>query len=405
MPSGYTLLKPKGPSIGRPTRFTVVLMTSASILLTFVFIAYQYSDNYDFLPKITPVPGKCPAEAYAAGAWRPANKFPPGTKMKDKSDAVAFGGFEGCAADREFYWHLGSDHPDQWENRFPMAYDHVWSPPEGCDIRPFDREALVTDLVQKGGWLLVGDSVTENHFFSLSCLLYPHVRATPNYTENPYFERDWQQNLYLLPTSPLVPKLKFPEGFSIENTPLVSFRRIDLLLSREELERLYNTIYAPGPDFSLFSEETFWSLSPHEYVRQFTSKENNYQTMVVNTAGHWTTRVFQGMEDSKDKGGGVGNILYFYQHAIAMWADLVQKILNESDRNDRQVVVRAYLSGHENCFNLFKPYTYIHEYTTQWWNWNWITEYNDIFQVRTPTVLYFINSDPTIVAAGFPSVP
>jgi len=389
MSSNYAWLKNKNTFTGRPTRRTVILMASASIILTIMFVAYQHSDNYHLQPYFhsnTPIPGKCPAEAYAAGSWKPAKKFPPGTKMKENTDAVAFGGFEGCASDREFFWHLGSDRPEQWGNRYPMAYDYAWSPADGCDIRPFDREALVTDLVQKGGWLLVGDSVTENHFFSLSCLLYPHVRATPNYTENPYFERDWQQNLYLLPSSPLVPKLKFPEGFSIESTPLVSFRRVDFLLSREELEGLYNSIYTPGANFSLFSNEAFWSLSPHEYVKQFTSKENNYQTMVVNTAGHWTTGVFEGMKDSENKGGGVGNILYFFQHATAMWADLVQRILKESDRDDRQVVVRAYLSGHENCLNVFKPHTYIHEYTTQWWNWNWITEYNDILQVCTPIV-------------------
>ena len=409
MSSSYAWLKTKGSFTGRPTRSAVMLMTSASVLLTFIFVAYQYSDEYDirphFDPKMTPPPGKCPPEAYAAGSWQPANKFPPGTKMKDKTDAFAFGGFEGCAADRELFWHLGSDHPEQWEQRYPMAYDHVWTPPEECDVRPLDREALVTDLVQKGGWLLIGDSVTENHFFSLSCLLYPHVRATPNYTENPYFERDWQQNLYLLPTSPLIPKLKFPKGFSVETTPLVSFRRVDLLLSREELEGLYKSIYAPDANSTLFSEEAFWSLSPHEYVQQFTSKENNYQTMVVSTAGHWTTNVFRAMEDPENKGGGVGNVLYFFQHAVAMWADLVQKILNESDRNDRQVVVRAYLPGHENCFNLFEPYTYIHEYTTQWWNWNWIAEYNDIFHVRAPAVFYFVRPNPHTVVAELPSIP
>ena len=310
--------------------------------------------------------------------------------MKERTDAIAFGGFQGCAADREFFWHLASDRPEQWENRFPMAYDYLWSPGDGCDLRPLDREALVRDLVEKGGWMLIGDSVAENHFFSLSCLLYPHVRATPNYTENPYFERHWPQHLYLLPTSPLVGKLKFPQGFSIENTPLVSFRRVDLLLSREELERLYNSIYSPSPDSPLFSDDTFWSLSPFEYVGQFTSKENNYQTMVVSTAGHWTTSVFQATKDDESKGGGVGNILHFFQHAAAMWADLVQKQLDKSDRKDRQVVVRSYLSGHENCFSLFKPYTYVHEYSTQWWNWNWITEYNDIFKVRAPGFPRFI---------------
>ena len=370
-----------------------MLMGGASIVLTLMFAGYQYSENHDLSPIIHyegyETKGTCPPKAYAAGSWQRANKFPPGTKMKESADALAFAGFEGCAADREFFWHLASDRPEQWENRFPMAYDYLWSPGKGCDIRPFDREALVKDLVEKGGWLLIGDSVTENHFFSLSCLLFPHVRATPNYTENPYFERHWPQHLYLLPTSPLVSKLKFPEGFSIENTPLVSFRRVDLLLSREELQGLYNSVYPPGLDSPLFSEENFWTLSPSEYVAEFTSKENNYQTMIVNTAGHWTIHLFPPMSDPESKGGGVGNILYFFQHAITMWADLVQRQLDKSDGKDRQVIVRAYLSGHENCLNIFKPYTYIHDYTTQWWNWNWIFEYNEIFQVCILALLHF----------------
>ena len=410
MPPSYAWLKGRSSFTGRPTRFTVGLMAGATIVLVLILAAYQYSDNYHlqsyFSPKHNATrTGKCPPDVYAAGSWQPAHKFPPGTKMKTSSDAIAFGGFEGCAADRGFFWHLASDKPDQWENRFPMAQDHVWSTPDECDIRPLQRDELVADLVQKGGWLLIGDSLTENQFFSLSCLLSPHVRATPNYTENPYFDRSWQQDLYILPTSPLVPKLKFPEGFSIENTPLVSFRRVDLLLSREELEGLYNSVYAPGPDHPLFSDEAFWSLSPHEYVKQFTSNENNYQTMVVSAGGHWTTDLFLGMRDSKSKGGGVGNILYFFQHATAMWADLVQRILNESDRNDRQVVVRAYLPGHENCFNIFEPYTQIHNYTWQWWNWNWMAEYNDIFQVCTPTALHSISPNLVAVAAGFAFIP
>lgn len=412
MTSNYAWLKARNSIPGRPTRFTLFLVGGASvIIMMFMFAGHQYSDYHDIQPfinyKDTHPKGTCSPEDYSAGSWKPAHKFPPGTKMKDKTDAIAFGGYEGCAADREFFWHLGTDRPDQWKNRFPMAYDHVWSPGEGCNIRPLDREALVTDLVQKGGWLLVGDSVTENHFFSLSCLLYPHVRATPNYTENPYFERDWQQNLYLLPTSPLVPKLKFPEGFSIENTPLVTFRRVDFLLSREELERLYDAVYPSGSNPPLFSEEAFWTLSPSEYLAQFTSKENNYQTMIVNSAGHWTVNVLQAMKDVESKGGGVGNILHFFQHATAMWADLVQKHLDKSDRKDRQVVVRAYLSGHENCFNLFEPYTYIHEYTTQWWNWNWITEYNYIFQVcmlLAAGIIALIQSQWLLNSALYPNI-
>lgn len=43
----------------------------------------------------------------------------------------------------------------------------------------------------------VEDSVTEQHFFSLSCDLYPHVIATPDFSKTGGSgPRDWVQNLY-----------------------------------------------------------------------------------------------------------------------------------------------------------------------------------------------------------------
>jgi hypothetical protein len=38
-----------------------------------------------------------------------------------------------------------------------------------------------------------------------------------------------------------MPEIIMPEGFSIENTPLVSFRRVDLLLNETELHTLYHS--------------------------------------------------------------------------------------------------------------------------------------------------------------------
>lgn len=57
-------------------------------------------------------------------------------------------------------------------------------------------------------------------------MLYPYVRATPDYSLDPwYFDRAWPQNLYLNPSSSIIPYLDLPEGFDIETTPLVTFRR------------------------------------------------------------------------------------------------------------------------------------------------------------------------------------
>ncbi|KIO16676.1 hypothetical protein M407DRAFT_57265, partial [Tulasnella calospora MUT 4182] len=119
-----------------------------------------------------------------------------------KSDDVyAASGFDGCASNREVGWHLSSDHPDYFPWRGNVsAYD--WVPPKSCDDMQNDfRESLVVDLVERGGWLLIGDSVTEQHFFSISCTLYPHIIATPDYSKSWDWDRAWPQHLHLNPDS------------------------------------------------------------------------------------------------------------------------------------------------------------------------------------------------------------
>lgn len=249
------------------------------------------------------------------------------------------------------------------------------------------------------------DSITENHFFSLSCLLYPHVRATPNYTENPYFDRAWQQNLYILPSSPLLNEITLPKGFSIENTPLVSFRRVDLLLNKPDLDALYHNTVIPGEPShpaqdpssppstkaeSLFNEEQFWSLSPSEYMPMFLASppEANYGTLVVSTAGHWTTTTMSAFRDDdagEDGGYGIQHILAFFKVAMRTWAGQVQDAVTEYYKNGgestKQVIVRAYLPGHESCHDFFEPRITIPSWINKFYNWPWIQDFNTEFQV------------------------
>ncbi|EEB99261.1 hypothetical protein MPER_01091 [Moniliophthora perniciosa FA553] len=121
--------------------------------------------------------------------------------MTHSDDAIVFSGFEGCAASREFYWHLASDREDHWD-RFPKAQSWKWVPnnEKTCRMKDFSKEDMVKGLVEEGGWLVLGDSVSENHFFSLSCTLYPHVIATP-YPWTSEHDRGYPQNLYLNPDS------------------------------------------------------------------------------------------------------------------------------------------------------------------------------------------------------------
>ena len=172
----------------------------------------------------------------------------------------------------------------------------------------------------------------------------------------------------------------------------MTFRRVDLLLSQKELEDLHRKLYNPPSNFSLFSDEKFWSLSPKEYMPLFTSPtpEGNYGTLVASTAGHWTTTLLHGFRDESkaNSGYGIDKVLDFFEQAMKMWAKEVQEALNQDQRNGskgvngtRRVVVRSYLPGHEDCRKIYKPWKKWKPYVWNWYNWPWIKDFNQILQV------------------------
>lgn len=230
--------------------------------------------------------------------------------------------------------------------------------------------------------------MTENHFFSLSCILYPFVFATPDYTLGA-FDRAWAQNLYLKPASPLIANLSLPKGFDATLTPLVTFRRIDLLLSKDELISIHNSTQPQNAtlnDTSLFSDDGVWTLPVAEYVNEFLTPlpKANYATMVVSTAGHWTTTVF-----SKVEPPGIEGILSLFEVAMERWAEDVQRALRDnisrfqsSQQKERRVVVRAYLPGHEGCHDFRRPWDEVQPDKWNWYNWREIPQFNAIFEVR-----------------------
>lgn len=78
------------------------------------------------------------------------------TGLSSREDALRIAGFEGCASSREVDWHLAVDDVGKWD-RFPDVSSWEWVPGEGCEaLRSFDPVALVRELVEGGGWLLVG---------------------------------------------------------------------------------------------------------------------------------------------------------------------------------------------------------------------------------------------------------
>ena len=240
--------------------------------------------------------------------------------------------------------------------------------------------------------------MTENHFFSLSCILYPYVFATPDYTHGD-FDRAWQQNLYLKPSSTLLSTLSLPEGFDIASTPLVTFRRIDLLLSKDELISIHKSSQPENStlnDTSLFSDDVIWTLPVAEYLNEFLAPlpKANYATMVVSTAGHWTDYLFQKVEPP-----GMEGILSLFEVAMGRWAEEVQSALHADagnrvtylsrsrlglqKRKERRAVVRAYLPGHYNCHDFRHPWNEIQPAEYDPWNWGDIPKFNAIFEVRS----------------------
>ncbi|KAF5328648.1 hypothetical protein D9619_011535 [Psilocybe cf. subviscida] len=379
--------------------------TWLALLLSAFFVLYTLSSssysaslpqlNYPWSTTAAESLQVCSPEAYVSGHWAKRPTASNATRMSKPQDALAFSGFEGCASSREYNWHLASDKEEQYD-RFPSAQSWEWIPGEECHgVGRLDKEKLVRDLIEDGGWYLVGDSVTENHFFSLSCILYPHVIATPDYTSGGSWDRGWPQNLYLSPSSPLVDKISFPKNFNISTTALVTFRRIDLLFSQDQLVEIHKELHAAKPtplaDDSLFSDEATWTLPIEEYLAEFFAPSANYATMVVSTAGHWTTTLF-----SKVSPEGIDGVITLFEFAMKRWADIVQAALTKDQRAllkenpkwpasapgrpPKRAVIRAYLPGHESCHDFRAAWAEVQPFQWNWYNWGEISRYNKIFE-------------------------
>jgi hypothetical protein len=397
-----------------------ILSCTLSFAVFFLYLSgYPYNPTEVLFPQNEVVafetrPGTCPPRAYSNGKWTGPYYRTQDREMTNETQALAFAGFDSCASSREFWWHLAADNKDQWD-RFPKAQSYRWTvgKEDGCDgfessvnsRGELNKEQMVKDMVEQGGWLMLGDSITEGHFFSLSCSLYPHVIATPTYTPNTYFDRAWPQNLYLNPESPLVKnkEIYLPPHFNFTDTPLATFRRVDLLMTQKELEDLHDELYPPSTTYSkadpepfkLFSGEAAWSLSPREdYLPIFFEK--NYSTIVVSTAGHWTVTLFGGYGENKNwtvptgAKEGVDGVIDFFGHAMRRWADQLQERIREKAQEERraglvpknrQVVVRAYLPGHEDCHKARAPWRKILPMKWNWYNWGRIWQYNEVFEV------------------------
>lgn len=144
----------------RPRLWSAKLVTlGAFISLVLIYYTYSTSEFSFRLSGWSSVfsgrrRSTCLPEAWADGQWA----YSPRTNLssiKSTQDALAMGGLQGCAADREYTWHLGTDHEDEW-GRFPSVNSYQWVPSNQCRISPLNGASIVKHMVEKGGWLLLG---------------------------------------------------------------------------------------------------------------------------------------------------------------------------------------------------------------------------------------------------------
>ncbi|KAF8714630.1 hypothetical protein RHS03_00091, partial [Rhizoctonia solani] len=420
-------------SLRTNTRVIITATLASTLLLSALLYASDVpsaalqfvAPSYYSLPPKGSWPTQCSPDQFSDGAWElkapesyplehflslyPYNASDPEAMKKVYTptpevarDPLAPLGFAGCASGRERTWHLGMsedgtpdhNHNDLWEYVVRGAsYD--WVPrSQSCRIynEKVEAEDFVTMLIERGGWFFVGDSVTEQHFFSMSCMLYPHVRAAPDYAPTGGSgPRDWPQHLYLNPSSPLLTQLKLPHGFDIDRTPLVTFRRVDLLFDTHELDSIHLEMHrndnangsVPDTLFGPKASESY-NLSPKTYLDQFMLPlpEGNYKTLIVSTAGHWTTASLPGARDPEDVQAGATNpgVYKTFVEAVRVWTDQVSRALS-ADTRAREVLVRAYLPGHEyDCHKESGPLTQVREFSQEWYNWSWIGRMNEAFK-------------------------
>lgn len=201
------------------------------------------------------------------------------------------------------------------------------------------------------------DSVTEGHFFSMSCSLFPHVRAVPDYKSNEQWDRSWTQHLYFYRDSPLLSNITVPEGFDIDATPLVTFRRSDLILPRSEITAVHRKMYGRASSFVLFGGEEPYEVSIKNQTDMFIG--GSYATMVISTAGHWRAQTLTAYaDDSQPNGLNLNGILDLFEASIREWARMMQQKISFhrlSTGSKKRIIVRPYLPGHDNCRNILEP--------------------------------------------------
>lgn len=130
-----------------------------------LFLAFRHRlDDYSLsdLPSVSlpfyhsssTVRQSCSPEQWSNGAWVARKRT---TGVED--GVFAASQFEGCASNFAPTWHLGT-FPEEvlTQKRFDKG-GYEWVPTDDCIMKPFAKEDLIRDLVESGGWMLIGGTL------------------------------------------------------------------------------------------------------------------------------------------------------------------------------------------------------------------------------------------------------
>ncbi|BGP21032.1 hypothetical protein JCM10213_002933 [Rhodosporidiobolus nylandii] len=216
---------------------------------------------------------RCTPKTYSSGRWVPRSPSLSNLTSPSSSSSIwTSTGWTGCAQSWfRTEWQLGLTAPladggvmSEYRRR---AGGYRWEAgggegvcdgvEEGWEEEDTEEETLrlLQDLVDRGGWLIVGDSISEQHFFSLSCALYPHVKASWPFPPMSEWKQIKEEHLFLDPEGPLVSsgRLRVPEGWDWEGSAVVSHVRSDHGLSPLELVDLSRTFFTSLPSNTILS--------------------------------------------------------------------------------------------------------------------------------------------------------
>jgi hypothetical protein len=139
----------------RPRSFSTKIIL-LGVIITFAITLYNFShpDSFHIFDWSPQQHTSCTPEQWSDGHWvySPTSDL---QALTSPEQAIAFAGFEGCTSDREISWHLGTNNEEQW-NRFPNVSSYKWVPSGQCDIHQLNGAAMVKDMVENGGWFLLG---------------------------------------------------------------------------------------------------------------------------------------------------------------------------------------------------------------------------------------------------------